>query len=60
VKVRVAAWLEERELDGLTPELRVKFEVERANVYELIKPAPLTVAEIHEALDRVLVEAGLR
>jgi hypothetical protein len=59
VKVRVVAWLEERELDGLTPEFRAKVEVERANVYELVKPAPRTVAEIHDVLDRLLDAAGL-
>jgi len=60
VKVRVEAWLEERELDGLTPEFRAKVEVQRANVYTLVKPAPRSVAEIHEVLDRLLAEAGLQ
>ena len=60
VKVRVQAWLEERELDGLSPELRAKVEVERHHAYEPVKPAPRSVDEIDEVLDRLFTEAGLR
>jgi hypothetical protein len=60
VKVRVQAWLEERELDGLSPELRAKVEVERQHTYVPVKPAPRSVEEIHETLDRLFTDAGLR
>ncbi|MDO9495172.1 MAG: hypothetical protein Q7J48_05680 [Nocardioides sp.] len=58
-KVRIRAWLEERELDGLSPELRAKVEVERQHTYESVQPPPRSVGEIHDTLDRLFVEAGL-
>lgn len=59
MKVRIRAWLEERELEGLSPELRAKVEVERHHAYEPVTPAPRSVEEIHETLDRLLTDAGV-
>ena len=59
MKVKVRAWLEERELDGLSPELRAKVEVERQQAYQSVRPPPRSVEEIHDTLDRLFVEAGL-
>lgn len=59
MKVRIRAWLEARELDGLSPELRAKVEVERHHTYEPVKPAPRSVEEIHQTLDQLFTEAGL-
>lgn len=59
MKVKIRAWLEERELDGLVPPLRAQVEVERDQAYEPVRPVPRSVREIHETLDRLLTEAGV-
>ena len=59
MKVKIRAWLEERELDGLVPPLRARVEVERRESYEPVHPAPRSVQEIHDTLDQILMDAGI-
>ena len=57
VKVRIHAWLEEREISGLEPAFR--FEVYKGSDFRPIWGGGGSPAELHRVLDRLLAEAGL-
>jgi hypothetical protein len=59
VKVRIHAWLEEREISGLEPAFRARVEVYEEAAYVPVTGGGGSPAELHGVLDRLLVDAGL-
>lgn len=55
VKLRIHAWLEEREIAGLDPAFRAQVEVQRGSTYVPVGGGG-SPAEVEAVLDRVLAE----